>query len=99
MSASEVTVNVESTNLGSNTAFNILVGENSALDSYTVNGTTITTSQGVDISSGSFTIDLSSCAADTTHRFRLRQIIPDVDINSGNSSPEYADIAFTIVNQ
>ena len=99
MSASEITVNVESTNLGSNTAFNVSVGENSALDSYTVNGTTITTSQGVDISSGSFTIDLSSCAADTTHRFRLRQIIPDADINSGNSSPEYADIAFTIVNQ
>ena len=92
-----------------NKSFNVAIGNNSAASDYTIGtGSTvdvITTSTSVNISGTSFTIDLSDTTKyqiGSTHRFRLRQIIPDSDITvssveSHNASPEYADIAFTIV--
>lgn len=90
-----VVVNVQSSNGSTNVPFNVSIGEGSVENSYVISGTTITPGSGVDISSGTFTIDFTGCSQGT-HRFRLRQIISDQGVASGNSSPEYADIAFTI---
>lgn len=68
-------------------------------DSYNVNGTTITEGQEVTVSGSSFTIDLSDSTKypkSSTHRFYLRQVIPNNTLTSGNASPEYAYIQFTI---
>ena len=86
---------MQSSDGSTNVPFNVSIGEGSIENSYVISGTTITPSSGVDISSGTFTIDFTGCSQGT-HRFRLRQIISDQSVRSGNSSPEYADIAFTI---
>lgn len=102
-----VTVNVNSkqiTNVGSGsqeaTSFYVYMDSDTAGSSYKINGTTVTSpNDKVTVSSGQFTIDFTGdYESNSTHRFVLQQIIPTTDQvpASGNKSPEYAKIAFTI---
>jgi len=102
-----VTVNVASYNnwntsdSSKKTNYQIYMSDNTAANSYTVNSSTITATDKVTITNSSFTIDFSDSTAypsGSTHRFYLQQLIP-VDtsvVSSGNASPEYAYIQFTI---
>lgn len=96
---SNLTIGMVSQNRGVNCGYEIYMADNTSASSYTVNGETITAGQHKQLSGSSFTIDLSDSTkypSASTHRFYLRQVIANDTVSSGNASPEYAFIQFTI---
>lgn len=99
VSNSELTVGMTSKNRGSDCPYEIYMSNNTSADSYVINGETITAGQHKQLSGSSFTINFSDSAkypSTSTHRFYIRQVISDSTVASGNASPEYAHVQFTI---
>lgn len=95
VSAGQYTVNMVSSNSDDACEYEIYMADNTASSSYTINGNTLVPGQRMRISGSSFTINLSGDAG-STHRFYLQQVISNAMVASGNASPEYAYIQFTI---
>lgn len=95
VTAGQYMVNMTSLNGSSACDYEIYMAENTSGSSYTVNGNQLTSGQRMRISGNSFTINLSGDTG-STHRFYIQQIIDNAVVASGNASPEYAYIQFTI---
>lgn len=91
----QYTVNMTSSNDGSACEYEIYMAESTAASSYIINGSQLTAGQHMRISGSSFTINLTGDAG-STHRFYLQQVISSGTVASGNASPEYAYVQFTI---
>lgn len=97
-----LTVGVVSKDGSTDMPYILYMSSNTGANQYVINGnTTITQGDQLTINSNTFTIDLSNSSVYTsgsTHRFYLRQynqVSTDI-LASGNKSPEYSYIQFTI---
>lgn len=97
-----LTIGVTSKDYQTDLPYKVYMSDNTSASSYTVNSQSITSGDEVTVSAGNtFTIDLSNSTlypSGSTHRFYLRQYqqISTDTVSSGNVSPEYAYIQFTI---